>query len=373
MKRRLLGILMAVAGVMALFALPAFASDYQCLVEYGPSAHCQTSCTSVQDEKTDVTCDSPSQVCCSDTCAYQTKGKATCRTACGTNEQKSGVCGQGGSCCLPKPPAQTQTTTINPLAPGQKTQAPVNGNQQCTGAGGFCEAGVECGPGQQFAGTCDANSVCCTAAPQTITGVAGNQACVAQPGGYCASSCEAGDTESGQCDANDKCCIAAAGASGSAACGKLGGSCTPLAQGCSDSQTAAAIDCDDGSLCCLNTSGGTGSGATPAAVFSNPNAGFDSLAQKYGFSDPLGLLGTNKIPSLINRIITNALPYVGSLFLVILIAAGVMYLTAGGDAKKVANARRLLVNAVIGILIVIFAYAIVTGIVGYIAQSSGAK
>ncbi len=60
----------------------------------------------------------------------------------------------------------------------------------------------------------------------------------------------------------------------------------------------------------------------------------------------------------IGDIIAIVLSFVGVLFLVLIIFAGIKWMTAGGNDQAIEKAKSLIVNAVIGLLIVLFAYAI---------------
>jgi len=93
-----------------------------------------------------------------------------------------------------------------------------------------------------------------------------------------------------------------------------------------------------------------------AAVVSGASS-FEQARAKYNFQDPLGGV---TVPSLIGRLIAQVLPIVGALFLLMFIYSGVLWLTAGGDSKKIHEATKTMQNAVIGIAIVIFAYMIVS-------------
>ena len=52
------------------------------------------------------------------------------------------------------------------------------------------------------------------------------------------------------------------------------------------------------------------------------------------------------------------LSFVGVLFLALIIFAGVSWMTAGGNDQKIEKAKNLIINAAIGLLIVLAAYAI---------------
>jgi hypothetical protein len=60
------------------------------------------------------------------------------------------------------------------------------------------------------------------------------------------------------------------------------------------------------------------------------------------------------------RIVGTILSFLGIIFLVLMIAGGIMWMTAGGSDAKVQKARSLIVAAVIGLIVVLSAYAITT-------------
>ncbi len=74
------------------------------------------------------------------------------------------------------------------------------------------------------------------------------------------------------------------------------------------------------------------------------------------------------IPALLSQIITIAASAVGALAVIFIIIAGIRMIMSGGDAKQLEGARNILVYAVLGLLVVLFAYAIVF----VIAQVTGA-
>ena len=61
---------------------------------------------------------------------------------------------------------------------------------------------------------------------------------------------------------------------------------------------------------------------------------------------------------MIGRLVNIALGFVGIILLGYIIFAGFLWMTAGGDTKKVDTAQAMIKNAVIGLLIVVAAFAI---------------
>jgi hypothetical protein len=74
------------------------------------------------------------------------------------------------------------------------------------------------------------------------------------------------------------------------------------------------------------------------------------------------------ITSIIATVINVLLGLVGVGFFVLLTYAGVIWLTAQGDAKKVDEAKTTMKNAVIGLIVVLAAYAISTFVVSQLVN-----
>ncbi len=67
---------------------------------------------------------------------------------------------------------------------------------------------------------------------------------------------------------------------------------------------------------------------------------------------------TSNIESMIGNIITVALSLLGVIFLVLMIYGGYMWMTAAGKEERVAAAQNIIRAAVIGLVIVVLAYAV---------------
>ncbi|HSD12578.1 MAG TPA: pilin [Patescibacteria group bacterium] len=77
-----------------------------------------------------------------------------------------------------------------------------------------------------------------------------------------------------------------------------------------------------------------------------------------GFASATGLT-TVDIRVLVGRIIRYFLGLLGIIAVVLVMYAGYLWMTAGGEAEKVDKAKKILTNAVIGLVIIVSAYAIV--------------
>jgi type IV secretory pathway VirB2 component (pilin) len=74
--------------------------------------------------------------------------------------------------------------------------------------------------------------------------------------------------------------------------------------------------------------------------------------------NPLGANAT--IADILNRIINFLLAVAGPIAVLVVVIAGIMYMTAGGSQERLGQAKRALWWAVIGIAILLFSKGIVT-------------
>lgn len=74
------------------------------------------------------------------------------------------------------------------------------------------------------------------------------------------------------------------------------------------------------------------------------------------------------------RQITNTILYiVGIIAVIMLIIGGIRYVVSGGDAKKVTDAKNTVLYAIIGLVIAVFAYAIVNFVITSLPHSDDEK
>ena len=70
------------------------------------------------------------------------------------------------------------------------------------------------------------------------------------------------------------------------------------------------------------------------------------------------------------RQITNTILYiVGVVAVIMLIIGGIKYVVSGGDSKKVTDAKNTVLYAIIGLVIAVFAYAIVNFVISVLPNS----
>ncbi|HDQ22804.1 MAG TPA: hypothetical protein ENN28_02395 [Candidatus Uhrbacteria bacterium] len=82
-------------------------------------------------------------------------------------------------------------------------------------------------------------------------------------------------------------------------------------------------------------------------------------------------LGTEDIRITIAKIIRAFLGFLGILAVLIILYGGYMYMTSAGNPEKIETAKKILKNAVIGLLIILSSFAIAQFILGYLIGALG--
>lgn len=77
-----------------------------------------------------------------------------------------------------------------------------------------------------------------------------------------------------------------------------------------------------------------------------------------------GISGTDKVNVLIKNTISSLFTVAGVVVLAYIIWAGFIFMTSGGESEKKEKAQKQIIAAVIGLLIIVFAYAIVNIVEG---------
>ncbi len=114
----------------------------------------------------------------------------------------------------------------------------------------------------------------------------------------------------------------------------------------------------------------------PAAGLFNANIQFahaDELeAEDFfddDFTDNTGL-GQSDLKSTIGNLINVFLGFLGIIAVLIVLMGGFKWMTAGGNDDKVAEAKRLLVAGIIGLAIILSAYAISSFVLSSVLEAS---
>ncbi len=109
----------------------------------------------------------------------------------------------------------------------------------------------------------------------------------------------------------------------------------------------------------------------PVAVFAQTQyKGLSGAVQ--GLKDVGGKtdLGGKDLPALVGGIINAVLGFVGIILLGYLLYAGFLWMTAGGDSKKTDEAKTMIKNAIIGLVILISSVAISNFVINMLVTST---
>ncbi len=80
-------------------------------------------------------------------------------------------------------------------------------------------------------------------------------------------------------------------------------------------------------------------------------------------------LSSAPLPELIGSLIYTFLGLLGVIFLVLVIYAGFLWMTAGGDEGKVQKAKDYMIRAVIGLVIILASYGIASFVMNTLVDS----
>jgi len=89
-----------------------------------------------------------------------------------------------------------------------------------------------------------------------------------------------------------------------------------------------------------------------------------SFAQDFGInavdSGLEGILTKTDPRLLVGRIIQIALSFLGVIGISLIMYAGFLWMTSGGEEEKISSAKKILINSVIGLVIILSSWAIAT-------------
>jgi len=103
----------------------------------------------------------------------------------------------------------------------------------------------------------------------------------------------------------------------------------------------------------------------PAFVHAQANFGLENVNEGLN-----GALADGDPRAMVGRIINVALGFLGVIAVVIILMGGFKWMTAGGNEDKVAEAKKLLGAGVIGLAIVLAAWAVASFIIGSIYNAT---
>jgi hypothetical protein len=99
-------------------------------------------------------------------------------------------------------------------------------------------------------------------------------------------------------------------------------------------------------------------------VLAQPDVGFEAIEEEIE-------LGTQDIRVTIARIIRAFLGFLGVIAVAIIIYGGYLYMTSAGNPEKIDKAKKVLINATIGLIIILSSFAIASFILNYLVEATG--
>lgn len=99
-----------------------------------------------------------------------------------------------------------------------------------------------------------------------------------------------------------------------------------------------------------------------SAQWGKAKGNLDSVAGKTGLE--------SKLETSVSTVIKGALSLLGTIFLILMVYAGILWMTAQGNDEKVTKAKDIIKAAIIGLVVVLSAYAITSFVTGKLGGGS---
>lgn len=96
-----------------------------------------------------------------------------------------------------------------------------------------------------------------------------------------------------------------------------------------------------------------------------------ALGSSLGKAAPKALQGATDLNVIIGGLIEGVIGFLGVVLFLYLLYGGYRWMTAGGDSKKVDEARDVMKNAIIGLVIIAAAYAIANFVISSLGNAVG--
>lgn len=108
--------------------------------------------------------------------------------------------------------------------------------------------------------------------------------------------------------------------------------------------------------------------AAPLAFAQAPDPADPFGVNEANFDGTLQGSGDENLMELVTRIMQWIFSFLGIVAVLVILYGGFKWMTAGGDDGKVGEARKLIVNGIIGLIIILSAYAIATFVFNEVNQ-----
>ena len=101
----------------------------------------------------------------------------------------------------------------------------------------------------------------------------------------------------------------------------------------------------------------------PAVALAQPNLGLNEFGNQTQ-------LGTKSLTATIASIINVAMGLLGMVVVILILAGGFMWMTAAGSEEKITKAKGLIFGGIIGLAVILSAYAIAQFVVGSLLNAT---
>lgn len=109
------------------------------------------------------------------------------------------------------------------------------------------------------------------------------------------------------------------------------------------------------------------------ALLSSQDAYADAKSQvQSGLSNVSGASTGDDLPGIASKVVNVMLFIVGILAVIMIIFSGIRYITAHGDKGQIESAKNTLIYSIVGLVVAIIAYAIVSWVTGLFSSGSSA-
>ena len=103
--------------------------------------------------------------------------------------------------------------------------------------------------------------------------------------------------------------------------------------------------------------------ALPLIASAQIDVGLGPVQEEVGYS-------TRDLRSVVGSIIKTVLGFLGVVAIIIILIGGFKWMTAGGSDEKVGEAKKWLISGIIGIAIILAAYAITTFVIESLVEAT---
>lgn len=83
-----------------------------------------------------------------------------------------------------------------------------------------------------------------------------------------------------------------------------------------------------------------------------------------------GVASDTSLPTIVGNMISALMGIVGTVLVILMLYGGFLWMTAGGEEKKVEEAKKIIKNSIIGLIIVFLSYGIARFVIDAVISAS---